>query len=354
MKALIFGVTGQAGSYLAELLIEKGFEVHGVKRRSSSLNTDRVDHIYQDPHEEKRNFILHYGDVTDPCSINNIIQLVQPDHIYNLAAQSHVHVSFRQPVYTCEATAMGVVNILESIRLLGLIGKTKFLQASSSEMFGKVHDIPQTEKTKFYPRSPYGCAKVFGFDITKNYREAFGLFACNAVCFNMESKRRGETFVTRKITLGVARIAKGKEDCIYLGNLNAKRDWGHAQDYVKAMYAMMIQDKPDDFVISTGTTTPVREFAEMAFAEIGVTLEFTGEKENEIGVVKKNRGYYPIEVGATVIKIDPTYYRPSEVDILVGDSTKAKELLKWSPTFDLHQIVSEMVQSDIKLINGQG
>lgn len=346
--ALIFGVTGQAGSYLAEHLVSKKYTVHAVKRRSSSLNTQRVDHIYQDPHEANRNFIMHYGDVTDPTSVMNVIKKIQPDEIYNMAAQSHVDVSFKIPVYTTMATALGVVHILEAIHSLGMVKKVKFLQASSSEMFGKVQAIPQDENTKFYPRSPYGCAKVFGFDITRNYREAYGLFAANSICFNMESPRRGETFVTRKITRGLAAIVKGKEQCIYLGNLNAKRDWGHVKDYVQAMHLMLQAEHPDDYVVATGKTMSVRKFAEKAFAQVDIELKFSGEGDSEIATVVSNEGIYPVPVGQTVIKVDPKYYRPAEVDILVGNAEKARSVLGWKPEYTIEKIIAEMVESDIK------
>lgn len=354
--ALIFGITGQAGSYLAELLLEKGYTVHGVIRRSSSFNTKRLMHIYQDPHASDLRMILHYGDVTDAAGVSGIIKKVMPDEIYNLAAQSHVHVSFKQPTYTADATATGVINILEAIRLLGITDKVRFLQASSSEMFGKVQETPQKETTPFYPRSPYGVSKLFGYWATVNYREAYGLFACNSICFNMESPRRGETFVTRKITRGIAAMVAGKEDagCIYLGNLEAKRDWGHAKDYVHGMYSMLQNEHPDDFVIATGKTNSVRSFLEMAFEHIGVEIGFSGSGENEIATVVKNRQYRNnLPPGKVVMKIDPIYYRPAEVDMLLGDASKARSVLDWEPKYTLKDIIAEMMEHDFKEAGGQ-
>jgi GDPmannose 4,6-dehydratase len=348
-KALITGITGQDGSYLAELLLEKGYEVHGIKRRSSSFNTTRIDHLYQDPHSPERNFILHYGDLTDSTNIIRVIQEVQPDEIYNLGAQSHVQVSFDTPEYTANSDAIGTLRILEAIRILGLEKKTRFYQASTSEMFG-ASKPPQNEQTPFYPRSPYGVAKLYSHWITVNYRESYGMYAVSGILFNHESPRRGETFVTRKITMAVAKISEGLQDCLYLGNLDAKRDWGHAKDYVEAMWLMLQQEKPEDFVIATGEATTVRDFVLRAFAEIGVTLEFRGEGEGEEAVVTGVDGDSQCEVGQVVVKIDPAYFRPAEVDYLLGDPKKANEALGWKPKNTLEDLVKEMVASDLSAL----
>jgi len=349
-KALITGITGQDGSYLAELLLEKGYQVHGIKRRASSFNTQRIDHLYMDLHEENVNFKLHYGDLSDATNIIRIIQEVQPDEIYNLGAMSHVKVSFDSPEYVANVDGVGVLRILEAIRILGLTHKTRLYQASTSELYGTVQEVPQSETTPFYPRSPYGVAKLYGFWIVKNYREAYNIFACNGILFNHESPRRGETFVTRKITMAVARIVMGKQDCLFLGNLNAQRDWGHAKDYVKAMWLMMQQDKPDDFVIATGKTTSVRDFVIMAFAECGVELEFIGTNENEVGQIKKcNNPDYQLPIGTTVIKVDTSYYRPTEVDLLIGNPAKAMNQLSWTLEYDLTSMIHEMMLSDLKM-----
>jgi GDPmannose 4,6-dehydratase len=338
--ALITGVTGQDGAYLSDLLLRKGYQVHGIKRRSSSFNTARVDHLYRDPHEKEVRFHLHYGDLTDSTNLIRIIQEVQPDEIYNLAAQSHVKVSFESPEYTANSDAVGTLRLLEGIRILGLDHKTRFYQASTSEMFGKVSEIPQTEKTPFYPRSPYGVAKVYGYWITINYREAYGMFACNGILFNHESPVRGETFVTRKITRAVARIKLGHQEVLYLGNLNAKRDWGHAKDYVKAMWLMLQQDAPDDFVISTGHTHSVREFVELAFNRIDCQIAWEGQGVDEIGRDSKS--------GKILVKIDPRYFRPTEVDLLLGDASKAKNELGWEPKISFEEMVDSMVEEDLK------
>jgi GDPmannose 4,6-dehydratase len=348
-KALITGITGQDGSYLAELLLGKGYEVHGIKRRTSLFNTERIDHLYEDPHEKELHLVLHYGDLTDSTNLIRIIQEVQPDEIYNLAAMSHVHVSFETPEYTANADGIGTLRILEAVRLLGLTQKTKIYQASTSELYGLVQEVPQSEKTPFYPRSPYAVAKLYAYWITVNYREAYNMFACNGILFNHESPVRGETFVTRKITRAAAKISLGMLDCLYLGNLNSRRDWGHAKDYVEAMYLILQQEKPEDYVIATGITTSIRDFAIMAFREAGMELEFKGEKENEIGVVASSVNENLVKPGTTVIKIDSRYYRPTEVDLLIGDNTKAYEKLGWKPTYTLPQMVKEMVQSDIEL-----
>lgn len=351
-KALITGITGQDGAYLAELLLKKGYEVHGIKRRSSSFNTDRIDHLYEDPHINNRHFILHYGDLTDSTNLIRIVQQVQPDEIYNLGAQSHVQVSFETPEYTANADAMGALRILEAIRLLGLTEKTKFYQASTSELYGLVQEVPQSEKTPFYPRSPYGVAKLYAYWITVNYRESYNMFACNGILFNHESPLRGETFVTRKITRAAAKIAMGLQDKLWLGNLDAQRDWGHAKDYVEGMWRMMQQDTPDDFVLATGKTTAVREFCRMAFRELGVELEFRGEGVEEKGFVSViHEPEYQFQVGQEVICVDPRYFRPAEVDLLIGDPTKAKTILGWEPTHTLQELVHEMISSDIKLFH---
>ncbi len=349
-RALITGVTGQDGAYLSELLLSKGYEVHGIKRRSSLINTGRIDHLYQDPHEKSTNFHLHYGDLTDAMNITRIIQEVQPDEIYNLGAMSHVKVSFEEPEYTANADGIGTLRILESIRLLGLTKKTRFYQASTSELYGLVQEIPQRETTPFYPRSPYGVAKLYAYWITVNYREAYSMFAVNGILFNHESPLRGETFVTRKITRGVAQIALGLDEKIFLGNLDAERDWGHAKDYVELMWRMLQADVPEDFVAATGKKTTVRDFCKMAFAAAGINVSFKGKGEKEIGVIdsiKENgTGLNP---GQTVIEIDPRYYRPTEVELLIGDATKAKEKLGWTPTYTVEQLVNEMVASDLEL-----
>ncbi|WP_144280883.1 GDP-mannose 4,6-dehydratase [Chryseobacterium echinoideorum] len=353
--ALITGVTGQDGSYLAELLLEKGYKVHGIKRRASSFNTQRIDHLYQDQHEQNVNFTLHYGDLTDSTNIIRIIQEVQPDEIYNLGAMSHVKVSFDSPEYVANVDGIGTLRILEAVRILGLEKKTRIYQASTSELYGGLPENKNAagfydENSPFYPRSPYGAAKIYGFWITKNYREAYGMFACNGILFNHESPRRGETFVTRKITMAVAAIAKGKQECLYLGNLNALRDWGHAKDYVEAMWRILQQEKPEDYVIAMGETTSVRDFVRMAFNEIGVELSFEGENESEIAKVKAcNNPLYQLEIGKTVVSVDPDYYRPTEVDLLIGDPTKAKTQLGWEPQYDLQALVREMVESDLRI-----
>ena len=353
--ALITGITGQDGSYLAELLLEKGYQVHGVKRRASSFNTQRIDHIYQDQHEVHVNFKLHYGDLTDSTNIIRIIQEVQPDEIYNLGAMSHVKVSFDSPEYVANVDGIGTLRILEAVRILGLCEKTRIYQASTSELYGGMTENKNEkgfydENSPFYPRSPYGAAKIYGFWITKNYREAYNMFACNGILFNHESPRRGETFVTRKITMATAAIAKGKQECLYLGNLNSQRDWGHAKDYVEAMWRILQQDVPEDYVIATGITTYIRDFVIMAFAEIGVTLTFEGENESEVAkVVSCSNPLYQLEKGKVVVRVDPEYYRPTEVDLLIGDPTKSKTQLGWKPQYDLAALVKEMVESDLKL-----
>lgn len=339
--ALITGITGQDGAYLAELLLEKGYIVHGLKRRSSLFNTDRIDHLYKDQHEDDVRFFLHYGDLTDSTNMIRIVQETEPDEIYNLAAQSHVKVSFETPEYTANSDALGTLRILEAIRILGLTEKTRFYQASTSELYGKVQEVPQTETTPFYPRSPYGVAKLYAFWITKNYREAYNMYACNGILFNHESPLRGETFVTRKITRAAARIHLGLQDKIYLGNLDAKRDWGHARDYVKGMWLMLQQDHADDFVLATGETYSIREFAELTFREVGIELRWEGEGVEEKGIDAKN--------GRVLIEVDPRYFRPTEVDLLVGDASKAKAELGWEYEVKLHDLVKEMVHSDVAL-----
>lgn len=346
-KALITGITGQDGAYLAEFLLKKGYEVHGIKRRSSLFNTGRIDHFYEDPHVPHRHMTLHYGDLTDSTNLIRIIQEVQPDEIYNLAAMSHVHVSFETPEYTANADGIGTLRILEAVRLLGLVQKTKIYQASTSELYGLVQAVPQSETTPFYPRSPYAVAKMYAYWITVNYREAYGMYACNGILFNHESPNRGETFVTRKITRAVAKIALGFQETLYLGNLNAKRDWGHAKDYIEGMWLILQQEKPEDFVLATGITTEIRDFVRMAFAEIGVELGFRGEAENEEGYVVANSGKFNVEIGKVVVKVDPRYYRPTEVDLLIGDPTKANTKLGWKPKYTLAEMVKEMVASDI-------
>jgi len=349
-KALITGITGQDGAYLAELLLDKGYEVHGIKRRSSLFNTDRIDHLYQDPHEKSLKFKLHFGDLTDSANIIRIIQEIQPDEIYNLGAMSHVQVSFETPEYTANVDGLGSLRILEAVRLLGLTHSTKIYQASTSELFGKAQEIPQTEKTPFYPRSPYGVAKLYAYWITINYREAYDMYTVNGILFNHESPIRGETFVSRKITRAVARICLGLQEELYMGNLNSKRDWGHAKDYVEAMWMMLQQEKPDDYVLATGITTSVREFIKMAFGELGVEIGFKGEDEKEVGIIKScSNKKIKIPVGKTVIKIDPKYYRPTEVDLLIGDAAKAREKLGWIPKHDLSALVKDMVMSDYEL-----
>ncbi len=349
--ALITGVTGQDGAYLAEFLLKKDYIVHGIKRRSSMFNTDRIDHLYQDPHVENKNFILHYGDLTDSTNLIRIIQEVQPDEIYNLAAMSHVFVSFDTPEYTANADGLGTLRILEAVRLLGLTKKTRVYQASTSELYGLVQAVPQTETTPFYPRSPYAVAKLYGYWITVNYREAYDMFACNGILFNHESPIRGETFVTRKITRAVAKIALGLQDKLFLGNLSAKRDWGHAKDYIKAMYLILQQDKAEDYVIATGITTEVREFVRMAFAELGVEIEFKGKDENEKGYIAAcNNPEFQLEKGKEVVSVDKRYYRPTEVELLIGDATKARTKLGWEPKYSLKELVADMVAGDVKLM----
>lgn len=355
--ALITGITGQDGAYLAEFLLKKGYLVHGIKRRSSLINTDRIDHLYEDPHIENRNFVLHYGDLTDSTNLIRIIQEVQPDEIYNLAAMSHVHVSFDTPEYTANADGIGALRILEAIRLLKLTKKTKFYQASTSELYGLVQEVPQSETTPFYPRSPYAVAKLYAYWITVNYREAYGIYACNGILFNHESPIRGETFVTRKITRAASKIAMGLQKTLFLGNLSAKRDWGHAKDYVKAMYLMLQQEKAEDFVVATGVTVEVREFVRKAFDYLGITLEFKGEGLDEVGVIAsinetdKNRELNikeQVRVGDVVVKVDPHYFRPTEVDLLLGNPEKANKKLNWKPEHTLDELISDMMSSDIK------
>lgn len=352
-KALVTGITGQDGAYLAELLLKKGYEVHGIKRRSSLFNTGRIDHLYEDPHVPHRHLILHYGDLTDSSNLIRIIQEVQPDEIYNLAAMSHVHVSFETPEYTANADGIGTLRILEAVRLLGLTKKTKIYQASTSELYGLVQEVPQSEKTPFYPRSPYAVAKMYAFWITVNYREAYGMFACNGILFNHESPNRGETFVTRKITRAVAKIVLGLQDTLFLGNLDSRRDWGHAKDYVEGMWRILQQNQPEDFVLATGITTQIRDFVRMAFAEVGVELKFEGKDENEIAVVGACTGKYQLPIGKVVLKVDPRYYRPTEVDLLIGDATKAKTKLGWEPTYTLSELVKEMVECDLSFFEKQ-
>ncbi|RCH54643.1 GDP-mannose 4,6-dehydratase [Mucilaginibacter hurinus] len=357
--ALITGITGQDGAYLAEFLLKKGYMVHGVKRRSSLFNTDRIDHLYHDPHEQGVKFKLHYGDLTDSTNLIRIIQEVRPDEIYNLAAQSHVKVSFDTPEYTANADGIGVLRILEAVRLLGLTKATRVYQASTSELYGLVQAVPQSESTPFYPRSPYAAAKMYGYWITVNYREAYGMYACNGILFNHESPVRGETFVTRKITRGAAKIALGLQNYLYMGNLSAQRDWGHAKDYVEAMWLMLQQDIAEDFVIATGVTTTVRDFIRLSFAELGIELEFSGRDEFEKGVIidldhdrlhELGLNENALRFGQTVVKVDPKYYRPTEVDLLIGDAGKAKEKLGWVPKYDLQALVIEMVIADLQLI----
>jgi GDPmannose 4,6-dehydratase len=348
-RAIITGITGQDGAYLAEFLLKKGYEVHGIKRRTSLFNTQRIDHLYEDPHTPHRNLYLHYGDLTDSTNIIRIIQEVKPDEIYNLAAMSHVHVSFEQPEYTANADGIGTLRILEAVRLLGLTKKTKIYQASTSELYGLVQAVPQSETTPFYPRSPYAVAKLYAYWITVNYREAYNMYACNGILFNHESPQRGETFVTRKITRAAAKIALGIESCLYLGNLDAKRDWGHAKDYIEGMFLMLQQKDPQDYVLATGITTTIRDFVKMTFGELGIELEFRGVSEEEEGYIKKNNGEYDLKEGQVVVKVDPKYYRPTEVDLLIGDPSKANNSLGWIPKYDLTSLVQEMVASDMAL-----
>jgi GDPmannose 4,6-dehydratase len=357
--ALITGVTGQDGAYLAEFLLKKGYFVHGIKRRSSLFNTDRIDHLYQDQHDADVKFKLHYGDLTDSTNLIRIIQETQPDEIYNLAAMSHVQVSFEMPEYTANADGIGTLRLLEAVRILGLTKKTKVYQASTSELYGLVQAVPQSETTPFYPRSPYAVAKIYGYWITVNYREAYGMFACNGILFNHESPLRGETFVTRKITRAAAKIALGLQNCLYLGNLSAQRDWGHAKDYIEAMWLILQQDKAEDFVIATGITTTVRDFVRMAFAELGIDVEFSGKDENEKGVIvgldvdlltSLGLNSEKLFLGTTVVRVDPKYFRPTEVDLLLGDPTKSKTQLGWQPKYDLQALVKDMMQADLHLM----
>lgn len=348
--ALITGVTGQDGAYLSELLLKKGYEVHGIKRRSSLFNTDRIDHLYQDPHADNRKFKLHYGDLVDSTNLVKIIQEVKPDEIYNLAAMSHVAVSFQTPEYTANADGVGTLRLLEAIRILNLESKTRIYQASTSELYGLVQAVPQNEKTPFYPRSPYAVAKLYAYWISVNYREAYNIFASNGILFNHESPIRGETFVTRKITRGVAKIALGLQDKLYLGNLSAKRDWGHAKDYVEAMYLILQQEKPDDYVIATGITTQIRDFVKLAFKELGIEIEFQGSGLDEKGIVKKCIGEYKLQEGIEVVCVDKRYFRPTEVDLLLGDPTKAQKQLNWIPKYSLDDLVKDMVKSDLRLM----
>jgi len=357
--ALITGITGQDGAYLAEFLLKKGYEVHGVKRRSSLFNTDRVDHLYHDPHEPNVKFKLHYGDLTDSTNLIRLVQEIQPDEIYNLGAMSHVQVSFETPEYTANADGIGTLRILEAVRLLGLTKKTRVYQASTSELYGLVQAVPQSETTPFYPRSPYAVAKLYGYWIVVNYREAYGMYACNGILFNHESPIRGETFVTRKITRAASKIALGLQNCLYIGNLSARRDWGHAKDYIEAMWLMLQQDTAEDYVIATGVTTTVRDFIKMAFDELGIEIEFSGKDENERGViidVDKQKAEElrldteSLKMGQTVVKVDPKYFRPTEVDLLIGDPTKAQTQLGWKPKYDLQALVKDMMESDLHLV----
>lgn len=357
--ALITGITGQDGAYLAEFLLKKGYRVHGIKRRSSSFNTERVDHLYQDPHISNQRFTLHYGDLTDATNLIRLIQETQPDEIYNLAAQSHVKVSFETPEYTANADGLGTLRVLEAVRLLGIIDKCRIYQASTSELYGLVQEVPQNENTPFYPRSPYAVAKLYAYWITVNYREAYNMYACNGILFNHESPVRGETFVTRKITRAASKIALGLQDCLYLGNLSAQRDWGHAKDYVEAMWLILQQDKPEDYVVATGITTSVRDFVRMSFAELGIEIEFAGKNENEKGViidwddeklVELGLDSGNLKIGQTIIKVDSMYFRPTEVDLLIGDASKAFKNLGWKPKYNLKALVKDMVLSDLKLM----
>ena len=347
--ALLTGITGQDGAYLAEFLLKKGYEVHGIKRRSSLFNTQRIDHLYEDPHIPDRNLHLHYGDLSDSTNIIRIIQEVQPDEIYNLGAMSHVKVSFEEPEYSANVDGIGTLRVLEAIRLLGLTKKTKFYQASTSELYGLVQEVPQSETTPFYPRSPYGVAKLYAYWITVNYREAYKMFACNGILFNHESPLRGETFLTRKVTRAAARIVLGLETCLYLGNLNSKRDWGHAKDYIEGMYLMLQQKTPEDYVLATGITTTIREFVRLTFSELGIQIGFRGEGNKEEGYVIKSAGPFNLKENKVIIKVDSKYYRPTEVDLLIGDPTKAKTKLGWKPKYDLLTLIKEMVKSDIEL-----
>lgn len=358
-KALITGITGQDGAYLAEFLLKKGYMVHGMKRRSSLFNTDRIDHIYQDPHISNQNFVLHYGDLTDSTNLIRIIQEIQPDEIYNLAAMSHVHVSFETPEYTANADGIGTLRILEAVRLLGLIEKTRIYQASTSELYGLVQAVPQSETTPFYPRSPYAVAKMYAYWITVNYREAYNMYACNGILFNHESPIRGETFVTRKITRAAAKIALGLQDKLYMGNLNSKRDWGHAKDYVEAMYLILQQPTPEDFVIATGVTTEIREFIRRSFDWLGIGIEFKGSNEKEVGIIGSldipkleslGINKEDLSIGREIIAVDPRYYRPTEVDLLIGDATKSRTKLGWTPKYDLNGLIQDMMENDLKLM----
>lgn len=352
--ALITGVTGQDGAYLSEFLLKKGYTVHGIKRRSSLFNTDRIDHLYQDPHVEDQKFFLHYGDMTDSTNLIRIIQEVKPDEIYNLAAMSHVHVSFEMPEYTANADGIGTLRLLEAIRILGLEKTTRIYQASTSELYGKVQEVPQTETTPFYPRSPYAVAKMYAYWITVNYREAYGMYACNGILFNHESPIRGETFVTRKITRATSKIALGLQDKIYLGNLDAQRDWGHAKDYIRMMWMILQAEEAEDWVIATGKTTTVRDFVKMCFAHVGVELEFKGKDAEEKGYVRAcNNPDYQMEIGKEVIAVDEKYFRPTEVELLIGDASKAREKLGWIPEYDLQGLVKDMMKSDLDLMNKQ-
>ncbi|GLS26958.1 GDP-mannose 4,6-dehydratase [Marinibactrum halimedae] len=348
--ALITGITGQDGSYLAEFLLGKGYEVHGIKRRASSFNTDRIDHIYQDQHEENPKFFLHYGDLTDTSNLTRLLQEIQPDEVYNLGAQSHVAVSFESPEYTADVDAIGALRLLEAIRFLGLEKKTRFYQASTSELYGLVQEVPQKESTPFYPRSPYAVAKMYAYWITVNYREAYGIYACNGILFNHESPRRGETFVTRKITRALANISQGLENCLYLGNMDALRDWGHAKDYVRMQWMMLQQEQPEDFVIATGKQISVREFVRLSAAELGIELEFSGEGVNEIATIKAINGdnVLAVKVGDVIAKVDPRYFRPAEVETLLGDPSKAKQKLGWEPEITVEEMCAEMVKSDLQ------
>ena len=357
--ALITGITGQDGAYLAEFLLQKGYVVHGIKRRSSLINTDRIDHLYQDPHEKNVNLKLHYGDLTDSSSLIRIIQETQPDEIYNLAAMSHVHVSFETPEYTANADGIGTLRILEALRICGLTTKTRVYQASTSELYGLVQAVPQSETTPFYPRSPYAVAKLYAYWITVNYREAYNMFACNGILFNHESPLRGETFVTRKITRAANKIVLGMQEKLFLGNLNAQRDWGHAKDYIEAMWLILQQEKAEDYVIATGVTTTIRKFIQMAFTEIGITVAFKGEQEQEVGYVEsidtnllevKGIKSCTLKIGDTIVEVDPRYYRPTEVELLIGDPTKSQTKLGWKPKYDLAMLVQDMMQSDLQLM----
>lgn len=349
-KALITGITGQDGAYLSEFLLSKGYEVHGIKRRSSLFNTDRIDHLYQDPHKEGTKLFLHHGDLTDSMNLTRLIQEIQPDEIYNLGAMSHVRVSFEIPEYVADVDGTGTLRILEAVRLLGLAEKIRIYQASTSELYGKVQEVPQTEKTPFYPRSPYGVAKMYGYWITVNYREAYNMYACNGILFNHESPLRGETFLPRKVTRAVARIALGLQDLLYVGNLDAKRDWGHARDYVRGMWMMLQQDKPEDFVLATGKTHSIRDLIILAFKKVGVELDFSGKGLDEVGVVKSaSDANYSLKKDQVVLRVDPKYFRPTEVDLLIGDASKAEKVLGWKPEYSFEELIDEMVESDLNL-----